>query len=118
MWFVVYLRALAKMESSAKTPLVKRTDVQAATSSSDGATVQICCVESSRLARVPVIRTLFKKKEASEKVRFIVDNHWRVLYILTYPIAGDILFLHCCAAVYAGGCSRDRQHMEVPKNRS
>ena len=59
----------AKMDSSEKAPFVKRTDVQAVTSSSDGDTVQICCVESSRLASVPIIRTLFKKQEPSEKVR-------------------------------------------------
>ena len=60
------------MEDSEKAPLVKRTDFQPVESDSNSpepVVVQCCCVESTRLGRVPVIRTLLKKKDPSEKVQ-------------------------------------------------
>jgi hypothetical protein len=50
-------------------PLIKRRDFRGlAQSLQEPAEVECCCVESTRLARVPIIRTLFKKKDPSEKV--------------------------------------------------
>ncbi len=50
-------------------PLVKRKDFRRlAQPAAEQVVVQCCCVESSRLGRVPIIRTLFKKKDPSEKV--------------------------------------------------
>ncbi len=61
------------MEDPEKAPLMKRTDFQPldgtnSNNSPEPVVVQCCCVESTRLGRVPVIRTLFKKKDPSEKV--------------------------------------------------
>lgn len=57
------------MEDSEQAPLVKRTDFQPVDNSPEPVVVQCCCVESVKLGRVPVIRTLFKKKDPSEKVQ-------------------------------------------------
>lgn len=56
------------MEESEKAPLVKRTEFRPIDVSAEEAVpvVQCCCVESTRLGRVPIVRTLFKKN--SEKV--------------------------------------------------
>lgn len=58
------------MEDSEKAPLIKRPDYSSVTEvgGADAVVVQCCGLDSSRLGRVPVIRTLFKKKEPSEKV--------------------------------------------------
>lgn len=57
------------MEESEKAPLMKRTEfrpIETSPGDPEVAVVQCCCVESTRFARVPVIRTLFKKN--TEKV--------------------------------------------------
>ena len=62
------------MEDSENAPLVKRTDFKPL--EGDGAepvVVQCCCVESTRLGKVPVIKTLFKKKDPSEKVKLFLS---------------------------------------------
>lgn len=52
-----------------KEPLIKRKDFRGLSQiRPDPVVVQCCCVESTRLGRVPIIRTLFKKKDPSEKV--------------------------------------------------
>lgn len=57
------------MESSETAPLIKRRDFRALSQNhTEPVVVQCCCVESTRLGRVPVIRTLFKKKDPSEEV--------------------------------------------------
>lgn len=56
---------MAKPEAA---PLIlKRASYPDSSSQSD--TVECCCVESSRLARVPVIRTLWRKRRPEEKVQ-------------------------------------------------
>lgn len=63
------LQTAAAMENSEKAPLVKRADYSAVTQvGGDPVVVQCCGLESSRLGRVPVIRTLFRKKEPTEEV--------------------------------------------------
>lgn len=50
-------------------PLIKRKDFRSLSQiHPEAVVVQCCCVESTTLGRVPVIRTLFKKKDPSEKV--------------------------------------------------
>ena len=57
------------MEDSERAPLVKRADYSSVTAvGADEVVVQCCGLESTRLGRVPVIRTLFGKKEPNEKV--------------------------------------------------
>ena len=60
------------MEESENAPLMKRTEFRPIESSREEPVVQCCCVESTRLGRVPVIRTLFKKN--TEKV--IIAAKW------------------------------------------
>ena len=50
-------------------PLIKRKDFRGLSQiHPDPVVVQCCCVESTRLGRVPIINSLFKKKDPSEKV--------------------------------------------------
>lgn len=58
------------MEDSEKAPLTKRTDFRSVTPSlmeEEERVVACCGLESKRLGRVPIIRTIFKKKDPSEE---------------------------------------------------
>lgn len=59
-----------------KEPLIKRKDFRKLSQpATPPVVVQCCCVESTRLGRVPIIRSLFRKKEESEKVSIHPDLH-------------------------------------------
>lgn len=57
-------------EVTEKTSLITRSEFREVEQEQHGeeAVVQCCCLESRKLGRVPIIRTLFKKKDPSEKV--------------------------------------------------
>ena len=71
------------MADPEKAPLIHRKDFRSLSQPQpDPAVVQCCGVESSRLAKIPVIRTLFRKKDPSEKVSGVAswqDNHMWIL---------------------------------------
>ena len=59
------------MAATESAPLIlKRGDFRDVSQPDVPDTVACCCVESTRLARVPVIKTLFRKRRPEEKVRY------------------------------------------------
>jgi hypothetical protein len=102
-------------------PLIKRADYSNVTEvgGEDASVVQCCGIESSRLGRVPVIRTIFRKKEPNEKVggvpAGVILEHAATLN--HFHAAGHLFIFNWGAAVYVGSCSRHRKYMEVSKDR-
>lgn len=91
------------MEASEKAPLLRRPDYSAVTQvGADPVVVQCCGLESSRLGRVPVIRTLFKKKEPNEKV--FVETIMQPLKCVMLFFPHRVHFLpplRCCCLCWA-----------------
>ncbi len=57
-----------------KEPLIKSKDFRYLSQPKEEASVVQCCgVESTRLGRVPVIRTLFKKKDPKDEVQLLAS---------------------------------------------
>ena len=57
------------MEGADTEPLIKRKDFRVLSQPRpEPVVVQCCCLQSRKLGRVPVVRTLFKKKDPSQKV--------------------------------------------------
>ena len=97
-------------------PLVKRKDFRSLSQPAAApVVVKCCCVESTRLGRVPVIRTLFKKKEPSERVckyRKVIIGDNRIVAFF-FPPPGNFFVFFWSAALHAGIGGRNWKYMEI-----
>ena len=106
---------------------VKRGDFREASQSDVPDTVACCCVESTRLARVPVIKTLFRKRRPEEKVGVYLSSYLVGQNFPPINVANAVFFLflgaepvhllHWCSPFYVGLSGGHWQHLEVPSHR-